>query len=74
MIRSLQLGNTVGMGLKVGSSAIVAARPFSTSTSLNDKSKRLPSFADIKAVQLEKYIKDIRTFYFFYFACVVVTC
>lgn len=56
MIRTA-IPSSLARGLKAG--ALTAARPFSSSVSTN-KSKRLPSFAEIKAVQLEKYIQDIR--------------
>lgn len=39
---------------------VTALKPFSSSALSNEKSKRLPSFAEIKAVQLEKYIQEIR--------------
>lgn len=57
MIRTIT--PTINLGFKVATSTI-ATRPFSSSGP-KEKSKRLPSFAEIKAVQLEKYIQDIRT-------------
>lgn len=48
------------------SSTIGNIRCFSSS-GYNEKSNRLPSFAEIKAVQLDKYIAELRMFIFLFF-------
>lgn len=40
--------------------ANAATRQFSTSLKTLEKSKRLPSFANVKAIELEKFKQEIR--------------